>query len=241
MPGDPHPFLVPPGRFDESGVVHFPEGEAHHILRVVRLKPGDACRVVDGRGGRFRVRLEGDENDLQGIVLEARREVEPSRRLDLGFPVLRLRARTDWLIEKCVEVGVDRFVPISWERSLKGVSGGSQSRWERIIREAMKQSERAWLPELISEERPAPATDGRDLVILADPAGDGSLPDLSTAASVLLLIGPEGGVTASEREDLRARGAALWNLGTNRLRAETAAVVGSHHLACALRDAGPIK
>jgi 16S rRNA (uracil1498-N3)-methyltransferase len=236
MPGDPHPFLVPPERFTVTGELLFPEEEAHHILRVVRLKSGDTCRVVDGLGGRFVVRLEGGEKLLRGTVIESTREARPARSLELGFPMLRLRARTDWMIEKGVEVGVDRFVPIRWERGLKDASAGARVRWERILREAMKQAERAFLPDLGMAEGPAVAAGDRCLTILADPTGDASLPDLTSVKEVRLLIGPEGGAAPEERRRLLDQGAILWGLGATRLRAETAAIVGCHRLSCALRD-----
>jgi 16S rRNA (uracil1498-N3)-methyltransferase len=219
-------------------LVRFPEEEAHHILHVVRLKAGDRCRVVDGRGGRFVVRLEGRGKDLFGAVLESERDSMPLRRLDLGFPMLRTRSRTDWLIEKGVEVGVGRFVPIEWARSLKPASTGSKTRWERIIAEAMKQSERLFLPDLAPAQEALVAVAEADVTILADSAGVESLPDLGAAESVLLLVGPEGGIAPEERDALVARGAVLWGLGPGRLRAETAAIVGSHRLACALLRAG---
>ncbi len=238
MPGDPHPFLVAPDRFDKDGGVRFPQDEAHHVLRVVRLKIGDTCRVVDGQGGRFRVRLQGSERDLIGVILESTREAEPERRLDLGFPVLRTGGRTDWLIEKGVEVGVDRFVPIAWERSIRGTSASARRRWARIVREARKPSERARLPSLANEEAALAAVGGGGPTTLADPAGGEAWPGLAAARPVLLLVGPEGGVAAGERDLLCERGAVLWGLGSNRLRAETAAIVGSHRLAGALRRAG---
>lgn len=233
MPGDPHPFLVAPDRFDADGSMRFPEEEAHHLLRVVRLKIGDTCRVVDGQGGRFKVRLEGSERGLTGVILESFREAAPPRKLILGFPVLRSSGRTDWLFEKGVEVGVDRFVPIAWERSIRGVSASLRRRWGRIISEALKQSERAYLPALGEEMCPLDAV-GTNLTILADPEGAERLPDLAAASSVLLLVGPEGGVTAEERDVLREHGAVLWGLGSTRLRSETAAIVGSHRIACAI-------
>ena len=236
MTRDPHPFLVPPDSFSSDGRVHFPAEEAHHARRVVRLAAGDECRVVDGHGGLYRVRLSEESGALIGSILEEQRVERLTPMIRLGFPALRQRARVEWLIEKAVEVGVAGLVPIAWERSVKGVSGEQRRRWERIVREAMKQSEGRWLPELEAER--IPGEDVReDAIVLADPEGTEDLPAVAGRPSVLLLIGPEGGVTDGEKRKLIDRGCALWSLGPTRLRAETAAIVASHRLGCGIRAA----
>ncbi|MBM3285806.1 MAG: 16S rRNA (uracil(1498)-N(3))-methyltransferase [Candidatus Eisenbacteria bacterium] len=262
MGRDPHPFLVPAECIDVDGRVLFPEEESRHILRVIRLKPGDACRVVDGRGGRYRVVLGKEQGRLVGTVIERMRDEPPAPRLDLGFPMLRQRARVEWLLEKAVEVGVDSLTPLLWERAVKESAAIPRARWERIAREAAKQSERSWLPEIVHPEDPvtfalsgsgasgpperggAPARregasrpDGaRTVALLADPAGSEALPDLRGALRVRLLVGPEGGLSEGERRALEACGTIRWSLGPTRLRAETAAIVGSHRLARAARE-----
>lgn len=240
MGGDPHPFYVPPAAVHrEEGIVRFPREEARHILRVVRLRAGDVCRVVDGRGARLRVRLlDGSEADLRGDVLEESFEPAPATALELGFPLLHVRARTEWLLEKAVEVGVDRLVPIRWARGLPEGTG-ARPRWERIVREAMKQCERAWLPELAEAMLPVREEDARmgTRLVLADPEGEPDPPDVRGAARVRLLVGPEGGISPLERSALRDGGALAWSLGPNRLRGETAAIVGAHRLALELRRA----
>jgi 16S rRNA (uracil1498-N3)-methyltransferase len=233
---DPHPFFVPPSCFAGDGeTIRFPEEEMRHILRVIRLREGDECRVTDGRGGVFRVRLGGEPGGgargvLSGTIIEAEHAPPRDVMIEIGFPVLRLQGRTDWLIEKAVEVGADLLVPIPWERSLKGASAAALRRWERIAREAMKQCERAWLPEVKQDLMPFERGDD-SLWILADPEGDESVPDLVGVSRVRLLVGPEGGPTPAERKRLIERGAALWGLGPTRLRAETAAIVGCHAIA----------
>jgi len=245
MARDPHPFHVPSSFIEADGeegaTIRFPADEAHHILHVIRLRAGDECRVTDGQGGLFRVRLEiegdGGKSDdaLRGRILESRRAPSRGAIVEVGFPVLRLHARNDWLIEKAVEAGADVLVPIPWERSLKEASASALKRWERIAREAMKQSERVWLPEFAVDRAPFVRPAGTRW-ILADPEGEEDLPDLSGAGHVRLLIGPEGGLAEKERERILSQGAALWGLGPDRLRAETAAVIGCHGIARAVRS-----
>lgn len=233
MGRDPHPFHVPKDCFRPDGTIAFPEEEAHHLLRVIRMRPGSQCRVVDGKGGRYQVRLLSHGKTLKGEVITSVQDRAAPVSLELGFPILRLRSRTEWLIEKAVEVGVTTLVPILWSRTVKRRPGDHHERWERIVREAMKQSERSYLPRL-GEPATIADLDLPTMTILADADGEPDLPPLPEAGSVRLLIGPEGGSDEEECGDLLQRGAFLWSLGRNRLRAETAAVVGAHRLTVAL-------
>jgi len=233
MGHDPHPFYVPPERFSKGGGVRFSPEEARHIERVVRLRAGDSCRVVDGAGHRYKVRLVASGKELSGVIVEKKREEESSVKIELGFPILRFRPRTEWLLEKAVEVGVDRLIPIEWSRSVRRFSETVRPRWERIIREAMKQSERAWLPRLRGAERVNDGSVKRGW-ILADPEGEASIPSFDGVSAVRLLVGPEGGLDPEERRRLIGDGISCWSLGPTRLRAETAAIVGIHRLACVL-------
>ncbi|MDM7913689.1 MAG: RsmE family RNA methyltransferase [Candidatus Eisenbacteria bacterium] len=243
MARDPHPFYIPPESFRPDGSVRFPEEEARHLLRVIRLRAGDTCRVTDGMGGIYVVRLQGTLEALDGIRLEARHESRPAPEIELGFPLLHNRARMEWMLEKAVEVGADAQVPILWRRNVGEMTPAARRRWERMLREAMKQSERSWLPDLRDAEPPE-LPGGEARVILADPEGEAALPPMAGAAGaagaargspVRLLIGPEGGASPEERERLRVAGAIFWSLGPTRLRAETAAIVGLHRLRQELR------
>jgi 16S rRNA (uracil1498-N3)-methyltransferase len=240
MPRDSHPFYAPPSAITADGSVRFPKEEARHILRVSRFGPGDRIRVVDGEGGLFGVVLEEGKEGLAGRVVEDRRLPAPAIALELGFPLLRQRARTEWMLEKAVEVGADRLVPITWERALprgRTLPAAVRARWERILREAMKQCERLWLPVLAEPEDAVTRTE-RTMLVLADPAGEPEPPDARGCSRVRLLVGPEGGVTEAEMRELRAEGARLWSLGPTRLRAETAAIVGIARLEDHLRRSG---
>ena len=236
MGRDPHPFYVPPDARLPGDRVRFPAEEARHLLRVLRFREGDVCRVVDGEGTMLRVRIERTRGGVEGTILSRVRQ-ERSRLLGLGFPVLRQRARTEWMLEKAVEVGADRLVPIAWERGVARDARLPRGRWDRILVEAMKQSQRVWLPRL-EEISAAPGPGSAEIgLVLADPEGQESPPEVSGVGEIRLLVVPEGGVTDEERERLAAQGAALWSLGPNRLRAETACVVGLYRLAGALRAA----
>jgi 16S rRNA (uracil1498-N3)-methyltransferase len=241
MGGDPHPFYAPPEAFDSEGWITLPEEEIRHATQVLRLGAGDRCRVIDGLGSLYHVRLERRGRDLAGMILDVTKEARRSCAVELGFPLLRLRARTEWMLEKAVEVGVARLLPIAWSRTVKDGSSLPRARWERIVCEALKQCERRWLPELAMIEGPQESLAGMHgdaRLVLADPDGPETLPPYAGEARLRVLIGPEGGATPEEREAIVAWGGFLWSLGPARLRAETAAVAAVHRIDVHLRAAG---
>lgn len=244
MSGDQHPFYVPRDAFGSGGWIPLPEEESRHATQVLRLVSGDTCRVIDGEGGLYHVRLDLRGRSLGGVVMDTERELRRSCMVELGFPVLRVRSRTEWLLEKAVEVGAERLVPVDWSRSAKDARASTpRARWERIVVEALKQSERRWLPQLTDAEAPyeileASGGDERVLVVLADVDGGSTLPAYAGESRIRLMVGPEGGPAPEERQRILEHGGVAWSLGAKRLRAETAAIVGIHGIDSYLRAAG---
>jgi 16S rRNA (uracil1498-N3)-methyltransferase len=138
--------------------------------------------------------------------------------------------RLDWLVEKATEVGVDRLVPIIAERSVVIPRGSKLDRLRRAIVEASKQSRRA---RLMTLEKPMEWTGllaafPAALKLLADPHGVAATdwPAIAPGREVVLAVGPEGGFTGAEREQLIATGWLPIRLGHNMLRVETAGLAG---------------
>src|SRR5262249_48982295 len=135
--------------------------------------------------------------------------------------------RAEWLLEHGTEVGVAVFHPLTSERT--GPQGSARlDRWQKVVRAAAGQCDRAWLPEV----RPL-----RSLrAFLADPglpadrriaAAGAPPPSAPVRGDVLLLVGPEGGLSPDEQELARERAFAPMGLGPHVLRTETAALVGA--------------
>lgn len=200
------------------------QADRHHLERVLRLRPGEPVTVSDGRGGwracRF-VPVGGGRGGRGG--LEPLGPVEhrppPTPPVTVAFAIVK-GERTDWIVQKLTEAGVDRIVPFVAGRSVvrwDGERGDRRvERLRTIARAAAMQSRRAWLPAVdnvgsfataVAELGPAAG--------LAHPGG--APPSLERPA---VLIGPEGGWTEDE---LRC-GLPLIGLGSNVLRAETAAL-----------------
>lgn len=224
-------FYAPPERFHD-GRVTLPDDEARHAVRALRYGVGDEIVVVDGAGGRYRVRLTGaDKRGAAGEVVEERREVgEPPYRLTVGLGTLKNAGRFETFAEKAVELGVGRIVPLTTERTER--ERLKERRLENILVAAMKQSGRSRLPDLAELQEFADALRSDDALRIlchesADPAA--VLPRVldGAAESITILVGPEGGFSEAEVAAAEAAGWAVASLGPHRLRAETAAIAAA--------------
>jgi 16S rRNA (uracil1498-N3)-methyltransferase len=219
---------APPAVGDE--VTLDPE-ESHHLLAVLRRRPADPVHLVDGRGHRLVGRVAaGSGRTARILITSVARdddEVAPPR-LRLVCGVVKGR-RWEWALEKAVELGVHHVVPLLAERGVIEPGRGRRERWLGILRAAIKQSGRAWLPEL---GEPSGLTEA--LAAAADPCYVGVTPaeavqDAPDAAPEpapwwTVFVGPEGGWTAAERSALAEAGVRPLSLGPHVLRTETAAV-----------------
>ena len=226
-------FYAPPAAFNGM-YVELPDDEARHAVKVLRMQPGDELVVVDGVGRRHRVVLtEASKQRAVGQVLETEQEVdEAAVALTLGLALLKNRNRFETALEKAVELGVRRIIPLMTARTEKG--GLKTARAENILVAAMKQSGRCRLPDLAAPTDFTEAlTTEADLALIAheDAAGEHGifrvLKQHPFVHRVRVLVGPEGGFTDEEVAQAQAAGYQLASLGPRRLRAETAAITAA--------------
>lgn len=226
-----HRFYAP----DIEHCAELPEEEARHCVKVLRLSAGSEVEVVDGRGTVHRCVLTSSSAHGCSLRVLSSESVAPhwQRRITLGVAPTKNLDRMEWLVEKCVELGVDRIVPLLCANSERKVL--KTARLHKIAVAAMKQSLKAHLPE-IEELTPLD-----DFLALYSASGarfiaycDSSLPrekrfslarELDATGDVAVLIGPEGDFTAHEVQQAAHAGFMPVTLGESRLRTETAAVV----------------
>ncbi len=209
--------------------------ESHHLARVLRARVGDALWVFDGKGREWAARVVGIDRQGVEVSLEQAREdpVECALRVVL-YASLCSPERTDWLVQKSVEIGVAalRFVPAR-RGAVRRPSAARLERWRRIALEACKQCGRRLLPEVsLVEDWPEKSPGARAFWCTAQPAAPPlgrRLREESGPEEVWVAIGPEGGFTAEEARHFEATGWEAVSLGPRILRVETAALV-----ACAL-------
>jgi 16S rRNA (uracil1498-N3)-methyltransferase len=210
--------------------------EAHHFLHVMRGKPGDQITLFDGTGVEYLAQaLRCTRSEVELTVL-ARQSIDR----ELGFPLTLAVAlpkgeRQKWLVEKAVELGVTRIVPLQAARAVAQPTAGALDRLRRTVIEASKQCGRNRLLE-ISEAQSlhtlignAPA---RAVRWMAHPSGASirSMELHSCGEGIDCLIGPEGGFTEGEVERAALAGWQPVSLGQRILRVETAAIALAGYL-----------
>jgi 16S rRNA (uracil1498-N3)-methyltransferase len=218
-----------------SDRVQFDAKEAHHLRRVLRLRPGAMVDATDGTGRLYAIRLVAVEAAGAWGTIEARTEPRQESPCAITLAQAILKGdRMSWLVQKVTELGVARLLPMETARVVARPAGGPagrHARWQRIAREAVKQCGRVVVPavdpprtfaEVVREAAGHDAAwvfwegGGQALAAAAAEAGD--------VARLLLLVGPEGGFTSEEVALAEGAGARLVSLGPRTLRAESAGV-----------------
>ena len=220
-------YASPSDIFGKSVTIH--GQEAKHITRVLRLGEGDIIHITDGTGTLFNCRIERVHKDRLTASIESSEKKErklPSVILCLG--IIKKRDRLEFAIEKAVELGADEFVLFSGDNSER--EKVRLDRVQGVALSAMKQSKGMWLPEvkLASSLKEAVQQAGDDTTVITadEQLGDTiNSTDIPDSRKYLLVVGPEGGFSAREREFLDSIQSIQYSLGERRLRAETAAMV----------------
>jgi 16S rRNA (uracil1498-N3)-methyltransferase len=203
-------------------------GDEHQHLKVARAEHGELVEVFDGIGGVWDAKVESvGKHESIVEILRSRRVEKTTPELILGLSLVK-PAAFELALEKAVEVGVTRVVPLIAGRS--NVAKGQQrsDRWMRVIIEAAKQSKRYHLPDLDEPVRLESALDLAAVtkIVFAE-RGGGPLKSALAGSPAFFLIGPEGGWTDAELDAVSKRGFTLVGLGDGILRTETAAIVGA--------------
>jgi len=241
-------FIEKPSAGEE---VAFEEAESQHLAKVMRAGVGDLVVGFDGKGTEYQIELTSvGKKKVVGIVRsQAEVSREAARQLTLAV-ALPKGDRQRWLVEKCVELGVARLVPLLTKRGVAQPVDKAIERLRRAVIEASKQCQRNHLMVVepgqtlaeVLTKRPS-YQDGCDMdvaegqtleeVLTTRPAGSFLLHPsgeaihheaITPASDVLALIGPEGGFTDEEVAEAAAHGCQVISLGPRILRVETAAL-----------------
>lgn len=223
-------LLAPEGDLCIQGQVILDPGESRHAVGPLRMQPGDRVSLIDGAGTVASATLGRHWRGRTEATVDAIEHVPPlSSGLTLAVGVLSGSAM-DMVVQKAVELGVDRVVPVVCERSQIGSRRAKRrmAHWLRLSRQALKQCKRAWamdlaLPVTLSELLATSAS----VQGLVAHAGGEPAHRLPLSPSCLLLVGPEGGFSPDEILRLEGAGWSKLCLGPHVLRAETAAIAGA--------------
>ena len=215
------------------GQFALPAGEARHAASALRLSAGDTVTIFDGKGATATAEIiSAAKREVIVKVDEIQLHKPAEIQIELAFAIPKAK-RLDWLLEKTTELGVNKLTPIIFERSVAGgekLTASKRERWLGHCVSACKQCGSNFLPEI------APMQSLADFLI-APISGLGIIGDLDkstkpiskiitadTPKKITLLVGPEGGFSPAEREQIIAANFFPAKLGDTILRTETACV-----------------
>jgi 16S rRNA (uracil1498-N3)-methyltransferase len=218
----------------ERVVLHGQEGR--HASMVRRLTPGERADITDGSGTVAEcVVLAARPGELELAVLDRRTEPRPEPRVAV-LQAIPKGNRGELAVELLTEVGTDVILPWAADRCVAVWRGDraarSRARWSSAAEQAAKQSRRAWFPEVTVQADLAAAVrrvQAAALAIVLDPDGSESIATvgLPDSGEIVLVVGPEGGITPTETDALLGAGAVAIRLGPTVLRASSAGVVAA--------------
>jgi 16S rRNA (uracil1498-N3)-methyltransferase len=215
----------------DGALVELVGAEAKHAVTVNRSRIGDGIRIGNGRGLIVSGVLESQEPGRVGVrVTAVSVDEEPSPRLVL-VQALAKGDRDELAIQTATELGVSAIIPWAASRSVSRWDGLKKEkgrvRWETIVREASKQSIRSFVPPVspIASTADLERLASTSRVVLLEPTASDRLSEIAVAdddRDLVLVVGPEGGISDAELETLTAAGATRARLGDTVLRTSSA-------------------
>ena len=211
--------------------IELPEPVARHAVRVLRLPPGAAITLFDGRGGEYEARIERIEKDRVMASLGSWQEIERESPLTVTLvQAVQAGEKMDFTIQKSVELGVKEFIPVDSRRSVTRLSGDRAAKrvahWQGVAASACEQCGRNQVPLVTPLEklenwlaRPVPPN---TLRLMLAPDASETFASIEPTQHVQLLIGAEGGLDPQEVIAAQQAGFRAVRLGPRVLRTETA-------------------
>lgn len=209
-----------------------PDDAARHVAQVLRMRAGEALTLFNGEGGEYAaIIVEAGRRDVR-VRVDRFDAVDRESRLDVTLAQCVSKGdRMDYTIQKAVELGVSRIVPLLSERSVVKLDAERWDKklehWRGVAVSACEQSGRTRMPEVVAVQKldgwlAWPADNALRLVLA--PTESVSLRRLESSSKIALLIGPEGGLSDGEIAAARRVGCIGIGLGPRVLRTETAGV-----------------
>lgn len=208
-----------------------PDAAHRHAVQVLRLKKGARISVFDGRGLEYEATLENVAKRESTVVLGEK--IENQHESPLNITLLQgisRGERMDYALQKAVELGVNKIIPVITERCNVQLSNGRAEKrlahWRGVMVSACEQSGRSVLPELsdVMSLDDVMLNNKMSNCLVLDPLARQGFSSLEKVQDVALLIGPEGGLSEQEIERVTEQGYQAVNFGPRILRTETATV-----------------
>ena len=231
----PRVFVEAP--LSSGSTIELAEGPFRHLVQVLRMQAGEALVLFDGRGGEYEARLEAVAKRSASVSIGTHRAVDDPGESSLDLTLVQGISkgdRMDFTIQKAVELGVRRIVPITTERCNVHLDAQRQDKrlehWRGVIVSACEQSGRTRVPQLEPVRSLSSWLGGAQpgVRFALDPlASDALAPaaaSIGEGEPVSLLVGPEGGLSPAELAQSARAGVRGVRLGPRVLRTETAGI-----------------
>lgn len=231
-------FFVTPDMVGDKSILITSKSDIQHMTKVLRLREGVEIDISDSEAWEYKCRIEYmDKNEVEAVILDKQkfaREPEVKVTLFQGVPK---QSKMDLIVQKTVELGVSKVVPVFMDRTVisdKGRIDKKIERYNTIGAEAAKQCQRGTLPVVTSPlefKDMVKEIENFDLVLFPyENESKTSMKDVlrnldEKPKSVAVIIGPEGGFSDSEAELLKQCDTSCVSLGKTILRTETAGIV----------------
>ena len=217
---------------DQNFSVRFSKEDEHHILHVMRMKTADEIEVVDNKKV-FLCRIDQTNPLKVSVIHELSNDVEIKEDITLLFALTK-GDKTDLVLQKATELGVKKVALITSERTVVSYDNKDidkkLARFFKIMKEASEQSHRVIVPELLGifnlKDLPKEVFSDINYVAYEKDASKTNemFEGLTKGKSISILVGPEGGFSEQEINNLTKQGFIRTSLGKRILRAETAAI-----------------
>ncbi len=237
------PRIYQPGPLPDKSELILDSNATRHVANVLRLRNGEQLTIFDGNGGEHPATISRISKREVAVTLSDRidREVESSLQITLAQGISK-GDRMDFAIQKSVELGVSRIIPVHTSRSVVSLKGERLEKkmrhWEGVVISACEQCGRNTLPML---ERPQSLEEVLNQEqagtrLLLDHRAERGFSALDKAGKLTLLIGPEGGLSDVERQSALRCGYQAIRMGPRVLRTETAALAALSILQATMGD-----
>lgn len=210
-----------------------PTEEAQHCIKVLRKKAGDEILLADGKGNFYDAEIvqANPKHCIVNIIKSVSQKKNWNFNLQIAFAPTKNMDRVEWFAEKATEIGIDHISPILCQYSERNEI--KLQRIEKILVSAMKQSQKAHLPQLDEAQSFSQLIkqefDGQKFIAHCYPQEKPILKKVyKKGMNALILIGPEGDFSEKEVEEAIRSGFQPISLGESRLRTETAALAACH-------------
>lgn len=234
-------IFVEPKNIKDKYITIYNKSDINHLINVLRIQKGKKLTLTDGAGWEYIASVEDYSNDEITLLIldKSANSSEPKLEISL-FQGIPKGSKMETIVQKSVELGVNEIVPVFMERTIvqdKGNFSKKIDRWQKISDEAVKQAKRGYIPKVenpMTFDKAVKELFNKELVVFPyENEENRTIKDFLKLAkkskgenirTLGIIIGPEGGFSPREVEELKARGGEPVTLGSTVLRTETAGI-----------------